>query len=123
MPTRLESLVVDAADPQALARWWAAALEWPITVEAPGEVVVEPPVPDGLGVPLVFGAVADPKVGNNRVHLDLRSVSADEAALATRLTALGAQPADTGQGDEVPWVVLADPDGNEFCVVQRLEGD
>jgi predicted enzyme related to lactoylglutathione lyase len=117
MPTRLQHLVVDAADPAALARWWAEALGWTITLEEPDEVDVEPPEPDGLGVPLVFVPVADPKVGKNRVHLDLRSATAeDQAAQVARLTGLGARPADIGQGD-VPWVVLADPEGNEFCVL------
>jgi hypothetical protein len=87
-------------------------------VEEPHEVAVEPPEPDGLGVPLVFVPVADPKLGKNRVHLDLPSVSAgDQATLVARLTGLGAHPADIGQGDDVPWVVLPDPEGNEFCVV------
>jgi len=117
MPTRLQHLVVDAADPAALARWWAAALGWAITFEEPDEVAVEPPEPDSLGVPLVFVPVADPKVTKNRVHLDLRSADADDqAALLARLTGLGARPADIGQGD-VPWVVLADPEGNELCVL------
>jgi glyoxalase superfamily protein len=117
MPTRLEYVVVDAADPRALARWWAEALGWAITVEEPEEVAVEPPAPDGRGVPLGFVPVADPKVGRNRLHLDLRSASTDDqAALVARLTGLGARPADIGQGD-VPWVVLADPEANEFCVL------
>jgi len=117
MPTRLQHVVVDAADPAALARWWAEALGWAITFEEPDEVAVEPPEPDGLGVPLVFVPVADPKVTKNRVHLDLRSADADDqAALVARLTGLGARPADIGQGD-VPWVVLADPEGNELCVL------
>jgi Glyoxalase-like domain len=118
MPTRLESLVVDAADPRALARWWADALGWAVTAQEPLEVAVEPPTPDDLGVPLVFVAVADPKVGKNRLHLDLPSASADDqAAQVARLVGLGARPADIGQGEEVPWVVLADPKGNEFCVL------
>jgi hypothetical protein len=117
MPTRFQHLVVDAADPAALGRWWAEALGWAVTEEEPEEVVVEPPEPDGLGVPLVFVPVPEPKVGKNRVHLDLRSASADEqAATVARLTGLGARPVDIGQG-EVPWVVLADPGGNEFCVL------
>ncbi|HEY2959848.1 MAG TPA: VOC family protein [Actinomycetota bacterium] len=117
MPTRFQHVVVDAADPAALARWWAGALGWAVTAVEPEEVVVEPPEPDGVGVPLVFVPVPDPKVGKNRVHLDLRSASADDqAARVARLTGLGARPADIGQG-EVPWVVLADPEGNEFCVL------
>jgi catechol 2,3-dioxygenase-like lactoylglutathione lyase family enzyme len=118
MGTRLVNLVVDAATPAASARWWADALGWRVTLEQPDEVAVEPPEPDGLGIPLVFVPVADPKTGPNRVHLDLASPSvADQAALVERLTSLGATPADVGQG-EVPWVVLADPDGNELCVLE-----
>ncbi len=117
MPTRFQHVVVDAADPAALARWWAEALGWTVTLVEPDEVVVEPPEPDGIGVPLVFVPVPDPKVGKNRVHLDLRSASADDqAAQVARLTGLGAHPADIGQG-EVPWVVLADLEGNELCVL------
>ncbi|HVD16940.1 MAG TPA: VOC family protein [Actinomycetota bacterium] len=118
MPTRLAHVVVDAGDPPALARWWADALGWAVTLEEPSEVVVEPAEPDSLGVPLVFVPVADPKVGKNRVHLDLRSASADhQAETVARLTGAGARPVDIGQGDEVAWVVLADPEGNEFCVL------
>ncbi len=121
MPTRLQHVVVDAADPAALARWWAEALGWAITLEEPDEVDVEPPGPDGVGVPLVFVPVAEPKVTKNRVHLDLRSADADDqAAQVARLTGLGARPADIGQGD-VPWVVLADPEGNELCVLDPRE--
>jgi Glyoxalase-like domain len=62
--------------------------------------------------------MVDPKVGKNRVHLDLRSGSADhQAAQVARLVGLGAHPADIGQGEGVPWVELADPEGNEFCVL------
>jgi predicted enzyme related to lactoylglutathione lyase len=121
MPTRLMQVVVDTADPVALGRWWAEALGWAITWEEPDAVAVEPPGPDGLGVPLVFVPVADPKVAKNRVHLDLRTADADDqAAQVNRLTGLGARPADLGQGD-VPWVVLADPEGNEFCVLDPRE--
>ena len=121
MPTRLNSVVFDAADPRALARFWAAATGWLVTYEEPDEVVVEPPE-DGAGytepgLPLVFGTVDDPKVAKNRVHLDLNSRSTDEQrAIVERLAAHGARPADIGQRD-VPWVVLGDPEGNELCVL------
>ncbi len=117
MPTRFQHLVVDAADPAALARWWAEALGWTVTSVEPEEVVVEPPQPDGIGFPLVFVPVPEPKVSKNRIHLDLRSASTDDqAARVARLTGLGARRVDIGQG-EVPWVVLADPEGNELCVL------
>ncbi len=122
MPTRLHSVVFDAADPAALARFWATATGWPITYEEPDEVVVEPPEDDAgnatePGLPLVFGLGADPKVVKNRVHLDLNSHTADEhAQLVERARRAGATPIDIGQG-AVPWVVLADPEGNEFCIL------
>jgi Glyoxalase-like domain len=122
MPTRLHSVVFDASDPSTLARFWAVATGWPITYEEPDEVVVEPPedaagAPTEPGLPLVFGANDDPKRSKNRVHLDLNSRSADEQReIVERLLAHGAEPADVGQVD-ARWVVLADPEGNELCVL------
>jgi Glyoxalase-like domain len=113
--SRLESVVVDAAHPRALARWWAEALGWAVTGQEPGEIAVEPP--DGPGVPLVFVPVAEAKMGKNRLHLDLASGSVGhQAGQVARLVELGAQPLDIGQGD-VPWAMLADPEGNELCVL------
>lgn len=126
MSTRPVSVVIDSQDPAALAGFWAAALDWPVTYSDPGEVVVE--VADDAGhwgdtgaVPLVFVAVPEPKTGKNRVHLDLASASVEEqTATVERLLGLGASHVDLGQG-EVPWVVLADPEGNEFCVLEPRE--
>jgi predicted enzyme related to lactoylglutathione lyase len=121
MSTRLVHLVWDANDPAALARFWASALGWVIGDEDEGEVDVWPAgfsYPDPAAVPLVFVPVPEPKTGKNRVHLDLASSSlADQAEQVTRLRELGASPVDIGQGD-VPWVILADPEGNEFCVLE-----
>jgi Glyoxalase-like domain len=120
MATRLVHLVADAADPSGLARFWSQALGWQVAAEKPGEAVVWPPgydYPDPAALPLVFVPVPEPKTAKNRVHLDLASSSdADQAATVRRLLSLGATPADIGQG-EVPFVVLADPEGNEFCVL------
>jgi len=112
-------LVIDAADPSGLARFWAAALGWAVTKDDPGGLaVVDPPDDDPVQagqLRLVFVPVDDPKTVKNRVHLDLGSTSAGhQAAEVARLEALGARPADIGQVD-VPWVVLADPEGNELC--------
>lgn len=121
MSTRAVHLVVDAADPHALAGFWARALDWDVTDEDDNEADVEPagfryPSPEVL--PLVFVRVPEPKSGKNRVHLDLASTSLEhQAALVDKVIGLGATPADIGQGD-VPWVVLADPEGNEFCVLE-----
>jgi predicted enzyme related to lactoylglutathione lyase len=121
MTTRLVHVVVDAADPAELARFWAAALGWEVTVEEADEVAVAPEgfvYPGTTAQPLLFVPVPEPKTGKNRVHLDLASDSAEhQAALVRRLRDLGATPADIGQGD-VPWVVLADPEGNELCVLE-----
>jgi Glyoxalase-like domain len=115
--TRLVNLVADAADPAASGHWWADALGWEVTFETRHEVAVEPPA-GTPGIPLVFVPVPDAKTVPNRVHLDLASPSADaQAALVDRLLDGGATPADVGQG-EVPWVVLADPEGNELCVLE-----
>ncbi|MGH3277415.1 MAG: VOC family protein [Streptosporangiaceae bacterium] len=120
MPTRLVHLVLDAYDPARLARFWAAALGWEMVEEPSGEVCVAPAgysYPDPVAVPLVFIPVPEPGTGKNRVHLDLATTSAaHQAELVARLRDMGATPADIGQGD-VPWVVLADPEGNEFCVL------
>ena len=122
MPTRVVHLVVDAVDPPTLARFWSAALEWPITLEEPDEVVIEPPENDSAQdgqLPLVFVPVAEPNTTQNRIHLDLASSSADhQAALVSRLERLGARQIDIGQRD-VSWVVMTDPEGNELCVVSH----
>lgn len=120
MPTRLVHLVIDANDPPALAAFWAAALDWDVAADEPDEVVVWPSGFDYPGVaalPLVFVPVPERKSGKNRVHLDLASASLQYQADTTlRLLDLGATRADVGQYD-VPWEVLADPEGNEFCVL------
>ena len=120
MPNRLANIVVDSADPAALARFWSGLLEWPIATEEPGEVCVRSPTAP-YEFDLVFVPVPEPKTGQNRVHLDLASVtSAEQLALVERAVELGGRPADVGQ-DGVPWIVLADPEGNEFCVLEPRE--
>jgi predicted enzyme related to lactoylglutathione lyase len=120
MATRLVHLVIDAADPARLARFWAAALGWEVADEEAGVADVCPPgfsYPDPVALPLAFVPVPEAKAGKNRVHLDLATESvAHQAAEVERLPALGATRADIGQRD-VPWTVLADPEGSEFCVL------
>jgi predicted enzyme related to lactoylglutathione lyase len=124
MPTRLVELGVDSADPSAQARFWAAALGWEVADDGPDEASVEPAgfdYPSPTALPLVFAPVPEPKTVKNRVHLDLASASAgDQAEQVRRLKDRGAAAVDIGQGD-VPWVVLADPEGNEFCVLEPRE--
>ena len=125
MSTRLVHLVVDAADPPAQARFWADALNWVIGDVADDEVDVWPEgydYPDPVALPLVLVPVPGPKQVKNRVHLDLASTSvAHQAEQVARLRDLGATPADIGQGPDLPWTVLADPEGNEFCVLEPRE--
>jgi len=115
-------MVIDANDPRKLARFWAGALDWAVEdEEGADEVDVWPAgyvYPDPVALPIVFVPVSEPKAAKNRVHIDLASQSAEhQASVVGRLRDLGARPIDIGQGD-VPWVVLADPEGNELCVLE-----
>jgi hypothetical protein len=111
MPLVWEQVIVDAADPGALGRWWATALEWVVVNDDPDEFEIRPTPEQMPG--LLFVRVSEPKRLKNRLHLDFRPDDRDAAV--TRLLDLGATHADVGQGDET-WVVLADPEGNEFFV-------
>jgi len=110
------SVVVDAHDPKGLAQFWAAVLDQPIIFESPegDEVAV---AKDKSSAPaLLFVKVDDPKAVKNRVHIDLNPT--DQDAEVERVIGLGAKPVDIGQTGEESWVVLADPEGNEFCVLR-----
>ncbi len=132
---RFTELIVDAADPERLARFWALALGYKLQDPPPGFVTwpdfltsIGVPEsdwnsrsalvdPDGIGSRVFFQRVPESKTAKNRVHLDLASSSLEQqAAIVDRLVAAGATRVDIGQGD-VPWAVLADPEGNEFCVL------
>jgi len=117
MANRLANVNVDCRDPAVVAHFWSALLDWPIAHEDPEETDVRSPTAPWT-FDLVFAPVPEPKQGKNRVHLDLASDSpVHQLELVERAVALGATPADVGQ-DGVPWVVLADPEGNEFCVLE-----
>jgi len=117
MPGYLTAVVAEALDPQAQAQFWAAALGW-----RQADTVVRPNLPDSPA--LVFVPAARPKTHKNRLHLDLAG-AADPVAqkeAVQRLLDLGAAHADIGQRD-TPWTVLADPEGNEFCVLREPGAD
>lgn len=121
MDIRIQCLVIDAADPAAQARFWAGALGWRVTFENDEESVVEPPAgsaEENVAPDLLFLRSHEPKAAKNRLHLDLRP--ADQEAEVARLLTLGARRIDIGQPATVSWVVLADPEGNEFCVLRPL---
>ncbi|MEV5982588.1 VOC family protein [Streptomyces sp. NPDC052114] len=124
MATRLVQIHMKAGDDAALGRFWAQTLGWGMSSEGPGVTNLEP---EGLTYPdpaaLYIDVVSDPnpKTVKNRVHVDLATTSpAHQAELVARLQGLGATPVDVGQGN-VPWTVLADPEGNEFCVLEPRE--
>lgn len=124
MQLRIQCVCVDTPDPARLASFWQPALGWRRTFEQGSAVVLEPPegsAEDGVAPDLLFLRVPEGKAGKNRLHLDLRP--GDQAAEVARLEGLGASRADVGQGAGVSWVVLADPDGNEFCVLKPLAQD
>ncbi len=112
MSLEWEQTSVDARDPASLGRWWQEALRWVIVNDAPDEFEIRS-APDRLPG-LLFVRVPESKAVKNRLHLDFRPD--DQRAEVERLLALGATRVDIGQG-EAPWVVLADPEGNEFCVL------
>ena len=109
--------MVGAVDPAALGRWWAAALGWVIVNEDPNEFEIQA-APDHLPG-ILFVAAGEAKPAKNRLHLDFRPE--DQEAEVQRLIELGARRVDIGQGD-VSWVVFADPEGNEFCVLSAPSG-
>jgi hypothetical protein len=107
-----EQTNVDARDPESLGRWWQQALQWVVVNDAPDEFEIRP-APEQLPG-LLFVPVPEEKTVKNRLHLDFRPD--DQDLEVDRLLALGATRVDIGQGAQ-PWVVLADPEGNEFCVL------
>ncbi len=121
MTLRIQCLCIDTHDPAELADFWQAALGWRKTYDEPNEVALEPPAggpQDGVVPDLLFLKVDAAKTVKNRLHLDLRPL--DQAAEVARLESLGARRVDVGQTDDVSWVVLADPHGNEFCVLRAF---
>jgi predicted enzyme related to lactoylglutathione lyase len=116
MPVRLHHIVIDTHDLPGLARFWTQALGWQVLSEREREIVIGPDVNAPVGICLM--PVSDAKTVKNRVHVDLTTSAADRDQEIERLLALGARRVDVGQTGEESWTVLADPEGNEFCVVR-----
>ncbi len=131
MSLRWYTVEVDSHDVAGQGRWWAEVLGWKIAYEASDEIVIVPPVAldESRDIPieerspgLVFVPVPEDKQVKNRLHLDLAPRAGDDQqAEVARLEGLGARRIDVGQGPEVPWVVMADPEGNEFCVLSSRD--
>ncbi len=129
MALRWYTVVIDCLDVAAQARWWAETLDYVLVYEADDEAVIIPrhmsedPIEAldewmSSGQALVFVPVPEAKIVKNRLHLDLAPHSSQDrdAEVATLLNR-GATRVDVGQTDQVSWTVLADPEGNEFCVL------
>jgi hypothetical protein len=121
MACRFSELVIDCRDPEGLAAFWAAVLDYRVLGrEADGSVEIGPEAGFGGAAPtLVFGPVPDPTPGKVRLHIDLSATDRDQDEELDRLLGLGATRADVGQTGEESWHVLADPEGNEFCLLRR----
>src|ERR1700740_2244832 len=120
MACRISELVIDAADPERLAAFWSNVLGYvELGREDDGSIEIGPPGAGfgGAQPTLVLSRNSDPRTGKLRVPVALRATDRDQAAGLERLLALGARPADIGQTGTESWHVLADPEGNEFCLL------
>ncbi|MFE6757686.1 VOC family protein [Streptomyces sp. NPDC057684] len=124
MTSKFTELAIDCADPAALARFWCSVLGYEVQDEEEDGVVIigSPAVPEGKDRPgpvppaLTFARVPEGKSVKNRLHIDVNPTDREQDEEVRRLLDLGARHVDVGQGD-VSWVSLADPEGNEFCVL------
>jgi hypothetical protein len=121
MACRFSELVIDCHDPEVLAAFWAAVLDYVVLGrEEDGAVEIGPSSGFGGAAPtLVFSPTDDPRTAKPRLHIDLNATDRDQAAELQRLLELGAVPADVGQSGDEGWHVLADPEGNPFCLLRR----
>ncbi|SFO37727.1 hypothetical protein SAMN05660359_02982 [Geodermatophilus obscurus] len=121
MACRLSEIVVDSRDPEGLAAWWAEVLGYRVLGrDDDGAVEIGPEAGFGGAAPtLVFAPVADPSPQKSRLHLDVNATDRDQDAELQRLLDLGATRAEVGQTGEESWYVLADPEGNPFCLLRR----
>ncbi|WP_189552507.1 VOC family protein [Streptomyces lavendofoliae] len=125
MACRISELIIDAADPDRLAAFWSDVLGYvELGREDDGSIEIGPP-DAGPGSPrptIVLSPSSAPRTGKLRLHFDVNATDRDQDAELERLLALGAEPADVGQTGDESWHVLADPEGNEFCLLRsRLQ--
>ena len=117
MTSRIAVLAVDAVDVDLVADFWCSVLGWRVVDRDDDGVSL---APDDGGWPSIdVLRVPEPKTVKNRLHLDLRADGSTTQQEVDRLLAAGARRVDVGQGPDVSWVVLADPEGNEFCLLSR----
>jgi len=115
MPSRLAVIAIDAVRPQLVADFWCSVLDWQVVDEDADMISIA--APDRSWPTIDVLAVPEGKVTKNRLHLDLRADGVSTAEELDRLLSLGARRVDVGQPPDASWVVLADPEGNEFCLL------
>jgi hypothetical protein len=122
MACRITELVLQAHDPESLARFWCEVLGYVELQRDPDGAIEIGPPGIGFGGPqptIVLSPSDAPKTGQLRLHIDVNATDRDQDAELERLFAAGARPADVGQTGNESWHVLADPEGNEFCLLRR----
>lgn len=123
MACRISELVLDCRDPEALAAFWCEVLGFVVIHREDGDVEIGPREGfGGLQPTLVLSRSEAPAPGKMRLHIDVNATDRDQDAELERLLAAGARPADVGQTGEESWVVLQDPEGNEFCLLRARLG-
>lgn len=118
MPSRIAAIAIDAVNPRLVAEFWCNVLGWHVVDEDDEGVISIAPLNGAWPTIDVLG-VAERKAVKNRLHLDLRADGVATPDELERLLSLGARRVDIGQGPEMSWVVLGDPEGNEFCLLSR----
>jgi hypothetical protein len=117
MPVQISSVCIDSVDPRAVAGFWTAVLGWEVIEDDEEGISLASPNRDFPFLDIL--RVPEAKQVKNRLHLDLRADQSSFTAEVERLEGLGAQRVDIGQGSDVTWIVFADPEGNEFCLLRR----
>ena len=122
MACRISELVIDCLDPDRLASFWCEVLDWVVLERVSDDEIEVGPADMGFGGPqptIVFSRTAEPKSHKLRLHIDVSPTDRDQTDELQRLLSIGAVPADVGQDGSESWHVLADPEGNEFCLLAR----
>ena len=120
MACRISELVLKCRDPEVLARFWCEVLDF-VELDREEQVLIEIGPREGFGGPqatIILIRDDEPKTGHSRLHIDVNPTDRDQDAELERLLAAGAEPVDIGQPAEASWHVLADPEGNEFCLLK-----